>query len=176
MFHNLETKSPNTHAKFELVWFSGFLKKWLHGTHRFVDLLLGCVLFWHLFNFKTCIDGWNTIIMKYQGYSMSPCLYFGNQTQTPNYWLWIKVNFKVNFLKVPPIQRDPNKNLLIQMAITINISDPAVRLQFSAVCLQFSKINGGLQNTFWLYQHGVRNAYFQSYGHMNWQTLIWDTL
>ena len=26
MFQNLETKRPNTNAKFELVWFSGFLK------------------------------------------------------------------------------------------------------------------------------------------------------
>ena len=41
MFQNLETNRPNTHAKFELDWFSGFLKKRLHGSHGFVDLLLG---------------------------------------------------------------------------------------------------------------------------------------
>ena len=34
----------------------------------------------------------------------------------------------------------------------------AVCLQFSAVCLQFFKKIGRLSNTFWLYQHGVRNA------------------
>ena len=27
MFQNLETNRPNTHAKFKLDWFSGFLKK-----------------------------------------------------------------------------------------------------------------------------------------------------
>ena len=30
--------------------------------------------------------------------------------------------------------------------------------QFSAVYLQFFKKNVRLSNTFWLYQHGVRNA------------------
>ena len=38
------------------------------------------------------------------------------------------------------------------------------------------KINVGAQNTFWLYQHGVRNAYFQSYSHLKQQILIWVTL
>ena len=84
------------------------------------------------------------------------------------------------------LQGDPNQNLLFQMAITlkIRISDPmlakpkcvleasiyfhfsAVCLQFSAVCLQFSKTNVGTQNTFWLYQHVVKNSYFQSYSHL----------
>ena len=40
MFQNLVTNTQKTHAKFELDWFSGFLKKRLHGTHGFVDLLL----------------------------------------------------------------------------------------------------------------------------------------
>ena len=40
MFQNLETNRPNTHAKFELDWFSGFLKKRLQGTHRFVDFFI----------------------------------------------------------------------------------------------------------------------------------------
>jgi len=31
-------------------------------------------------------------------------------------------------------------------------------LQFSAVCLQYSKLNWHLPNTFWLYQYRVRNA------------------
>ena len=65
------------------------------------------------------------------------------------------------------LQGDPNQKLLIQMAITLKIciSDPmlekpkcvseaCIYFQFLAVCLQFSKINAGLQNTFWLYQHG----------------------
>ena len=42
MFQNLKTNWPNTHAKFEPDWFSGFLKKLLRGNHGFVDLLLGC--------------------------------------------------------------------------------------------------------------------------------------
>ena len=85
------------------------------------------------------------------------------------------------------LQGDPNQNVKFLLAITLKIcvSDPmlvkpkcvweayiyfdfsAVCLQFSAVCLQFSKINGGLQNAFWLYQQGGRNAYLQSYSHLN---------
>ena len=41
MFQNLKTNWPNTHAKFEPDWFSGFLKKLSRGIHGFVDLLLG---------------------------------------------------------------------------------------------------------------------------------------
>ena len=77
------------------------------------------------------------------------------------------------------VQGDPNQSLLFQMAITLKICicDPmllkpkcvlkaSIYFNFSAVCLQFQKINGGLQNTFWLYQYGVRNVYFQSYNHL----------
>ena len=43
---------------------------------------------------------------------------------------------------------------------------------------KFSKIERKchLSNPFWLYQHRVRNAYFQSYSHLNLQLLIWVTL
>ena len=94
------------------------------------------------------------------------------------------------------IQGDPNQNLKFVLAITlkIHISDPmlvkpkcvwevkvyfyfsAVCLQFSAACLQFFKKNFHLPNTFWLYQHMVRNAYFQSYSENKFQILIWVTL
>ena len=33
------------------------------------------------------------------------------------------------------------------------------------------KQNLHLPNTFWLYQHGVKNAYCQSYSHLNYQIL-----
>ena len=67
------------------------------------------------------------------------------------------------------LQGDPNQNLKFVLAITlkISISDPiimvtpkCVYLHFSAICLQFLKINLHLTNTFWLYQHRVINAYF----------------
>ena len=87
------------------------------------------------------------------------------------------------------LQGDPNQNLLLQMAITLKMSisdsmlvkpkygsEACIYFHFSAVCLQFSKINLGVPNTFWLYQHGVKNAYFQSYGHLKQQILIWVTL
>ena len=35
MFQNLQTNQPNTHAKFELNWFSGFLK---NGDMEYTDL------------------------------------------------------------------------------------------------------------------------------------------
>ena len=38
------------------------------------------------------------------------------------------------------------------------------------------KINFQLPNTFWLYQHRVRNAYFQSCSQNKFQILIWVTL
>ena len=41
MFQNLESNRPNTHAKFEIDWFSRFLKNWGRGINGFVDLLLG---------------------------------------------------------------------------------------------------------------------------------------
>ena len=41
-----------------------------------------------------------------------------------------------------------------------------VYFDFSAVCLQFPKINLHL-NTFWLHQNGVKNAYLLSYSHLN---------
>ena len=105
---------------------------------------------------------------------------------TKHTWASVITNFKQN---IPTpfknstkylLQDDPNQSLLIQMAITLKmgISDPMLVkpkcvleasnfFHFSAVCLQFSKINGGLQNTFWLYQHGVGKTYFQSYSHLN---------
>ena len=49
-------------------------------------------------------------------------------------------------------------------------------LHFSAVCLQFFKKNCHISNTFWLYQHGVRNAHRQSYSHLKSEILIWVTL
>ena len=52
----------------------------------------------------------------------------------------------------------------------------AVCLQFSAVCLQFVKKIGRFSNAFWLYQHRVRNAQFQSYSQKTFQILIWVTL
>ena len=68
-------------------------------------------------------------------------------------WIWNSLG-SLKFL----IQGDPNQNLLFQMAITlkIRISDPmlvkpkcvlaaSIYFHFSAVCLQFSKINGGLR-------------------------------
>ena len=80
---------------------------------------------------------------------------------------------------ITEIQGDPNQNLLLQMAITLKIRfyelmlvKPKcvwvvkVYLCFSAVCLQFSKINLDLSNTLWLYQHKVGNTYFQSYSHL----------
>ena len=51
MFQNLKTNWPNTHAKFEPDWFSGFLKKLGQESHGFVDLLLGYRVF-NLKNFK----------------------------------------------------------------------------------------------------------------------------
>ena len=101
---------------------------------------------------------------------------------------------KMKNLHSEKIQGDPNQNLIFQMAISkkICISDPmlvkpkcvlgayiyfhfsAVCLQFSAdfsqfstICSQFSKIDVDLPNAFLLYQYGVRNAYFQSYSHLN---------
>ena len=43
---------------------------------------------------------------------------------------------------------------------------------------KFLKIekNWQLSNTFWLYQHRVRKAYFQSNSHKKFQILIWVTL
>ena len=38
------------------------------------------------------------------------------------------------------------------------------------------KKNYRLSNTFWLNQHGVLNAFFQSYSHLKSETLIWVTL
>ena len=52
-----------------------------------------------------------------------------------------------------------------------------IYFHFSAFCLQFFfKINFQLPNIFWLYQHRVRNAYFQSYSQNEFQILIWVTM
>ena len=87
---------------------------------------------------------------------------------------------QIYLVRVNEIQGDPNQNLLILMAITlkIRISDSmlvkpkcvleaSIYFHFSADCLQFSKVIGGIQTTFWLYHHGFRIAYCQSYSHLN---------
>ena len=56
------------------------------------------------------------------------------------------------------------------------VLEASIYCHFSAVCLQFSKINAGLRNAFWLYQHGVRRAKFQSYSNLKREILIWVTL
>ena len=79
------------------------------------------------------------------------------------------------------LQGDPNQNLLIQMAVTLEIcifghmmikpkcvlgafiyfDSSAVCLQLSAVCLQFSIIYIGTRNTFWLYQKRSKTHIFR---------------
>ena len=106
-------------------------------------------------------------------------------------WEWINAcTTRISFSKsavVPTlpiyvhtlVQGDPNQSLLFQMARTLKICISDLMMVKTKCVLEASiyfwklktnswkmKINGGLQNTFWLYQHGVRNAYFQSYSHL----------
>ena len=78
------------------------------------------------------------------------------------------------------VQSDPNQNLLIQMAITLKIhmSDPMLVKPkcVSEVCIYFQLFVYNFQTHSGLYKHRARNAYFQSYSHLNWQILICVTL
>ena len=91
------------------------------------------------------------------------------------------------------LQGDPNQNFWFQMTITQKLStfDPMTKMRLRGgwfflkiVNKQLKNVNKllkiekncHLSNAFWLYQHRIRNAYFQSYSHLKSKILVWVTL